>query len=213
MCDRAQVLGTVLAGGGNRRFGSHKALATLGGVRLIDRVVEAVDEVVGRVVLVANDLGTYGGLGIPVRQDARPGTGVLGGVCTAVRWACEEGFEAALVVACDMPFLSATLLAELIGLGRRNTVAAPASDGPRTLEPLCAVYGVGCLPAIEAALDRGDRSVVAFFPEVEVRRLEREAVGRHGDPAILFLNVNRPEDRARAEVILSGSPLRRGAAE
>ena len=37
-----QVLGAVLAGGASTRFGSPKALAELGGRRILDRVLDAV---------------------------------------------------------------------------------------------------------------------------------------------------------------------------
>lgn len=204
MAQPANALGTILAGGESRRYGSQKALASVDGVRLVDRVARAMGRAVGRVVLIANDIEACAHLGLPVRPDARPGTGVLGGICTAVRWAREEGFDVALVTACDMPFLSPALLSELVQTGGRDIIAVPESHSRRGFEPLCAVYGVGCLPDIEASLDRGDRAVVSFFPAVEVRRLELEAVRRHGDPSTLFMNVNRPDDRARAESLLSG---------
>jgi molybdopterin-guanine dinucleotide biosynthesis protein A len=204
MAVATQALGVVLAGGGNRRYGSHKALASVAGVRLVDRVTAALGSTVDRVVLVANEIDAYSPIGLPVRPDARPGTGVLGGILTGVSWAAEDGLDLAVVVACDMPFLPASLLKELVERGGSEWITIPASDGPRGMEPLCAAYGVGCLPAIEAALDRGDRAVVSFLRDVAVRRLELEAVRRHGDPAHIFLNVNRPEDRERAERLLGG---------
>jgi molybdopterin-guanine dinucleotide biosynthesis protein A len=79
----------------------------------------------------------------------------------------------------------------------------PASDGPRGLEPLCAAYGTGCLPAIEAAIDRGDRAVISFFGDVDLRVLDAAEVARHGAAEHMFMNVNRPRDRIRAEGILA----------
>ena len=52
----------------------------------------------------------------------------------------------------------------------------PASRGPRGFEPLCAAYDVGCLPAIEAAIEKGYRAVVSFFPAVDVRIVERRPI-------------------------------------
>lgn len=202
MSDRGPrgALGVVLAGGASRRYGAPKALATVAGERIADRAIRAVREAAGRAVLVANDAPTFGVLGLPMRPDARPGAGALGGIHTAVVWAQEESCAGALVVACDMPFLSTGLLAEL---GRfaspEDEAVVPASDSKRGLEPLCAYYGVGCRPAIERALDRGDRAIISFFPEVRVRTLPAETVARFGDPARLFYNVNTREDRELAE--------------
>ncbi len=205
MSERSEALGVILSGGQNRRFGSHKALARVGGHRIIDRVGDALRDAVDRVVVVANDLATYAEIETDVRPDVRPGLGALGGVYTAVRWAEGEGYAVALTVACDMPFLPPALLARLVDEADRNAVTAAASEGPRGVEPLCAVYGIGCRGAIEAALARGERAVVSFYPAIRVVVLDAQQVARYGDPATMFMNVNRPEDRRLAESLLAGS--------
>lgn len=197
-----RVLGVILAGGENRRYGAPKALATVGGERIIDRALRAVREVTGRVVLVANDEPTYAVLGLPMRPDIRPGIGSLGGIYTAVVWAEEEGCVGALLAACDMPFLVPGLLRELVRDPRPDEVVVPASDSRRGLEPLCAYYGIACRRAIERALERGDRAIISFFPDVRVRRIEHAVVTMFGDPEKLFWNVNTPEDREKAETWL-----------
>src|SRR5688500_2171599 len=70
----------VLAGGESRRFGSPKALARVGGARVVDRVVRAARGALGETVLVANRPELFGDLGLRVRPDAVPGAGALGGV-------------------------------------------------------------------------------------------------------------------------------------
>jgi molybdopterin-guanine dinucleotide biosynthesis protein A len=98
-----------------------------------------------------------------------------------------------------MPFLSAQLLRELVKDAGGDEVVAPESESRRGLEPLCAWYGSGCREAIEAALERGDRHVISFFDAIPVRTLPLDDVARFGDPELMFLNVNTPEDRERAE--------------
>lgn len=193
------LFGVLLAGGENRRYGSPKALARVGGRSILARGLASLGGATDRIGIVANDPAPYLAAGRPVRPDLRPGTGVLGGILTAVRWAGEEGCGAAVVLACDMPFVPASLLRSLAEEAGPATVSVPASPGPRGLEPLCGVYGVETAAAIEAALDRGERSVVSFFADVEVRLLAAERVRRFGAPARMFWNVNRPEDRATAD--------------
>jgi hypothetical protein len=41
--------------------------------------------------------------------------------------------------------------------------------------------------------------VVGFFDQVRVARLPAGVVSAYGDPEQLFMNVNAPEDLARAE--------------
>ncbi len=197
-----RVLGVIMAGGANRRYdGRPKALEAVGGTRIADRVISALREATPSVVMVTNDPDTFAELGLEMRPDLRPGMGALGGVHTAVCWADEARCRAALVVACDMPFVPGALLRRLVGAADSTTVVAPASASRRGLEPLCACYGVDCRPAIEAALARGDRHVISFFDDVTVRTLAKEEVASFGDPERIFLNVNTPQDKERAEAI------------
>ena len=64
---------------------------------------------------------------------------------------------------------------------------------------MLAAYGPACLAPIVAALDRGDRRAIAFHDAVRVGILPLERVRSFGDPALIFLNVNTPDDLAHAE--------------
>jgi molybdopterin-guanine dinucleotide biosynthesis protein A len=196
---RTGTLAVLLAGGGSTRYGSPKALAEVAGRSILERGLATLDDAAGPAVIVANDPEPYASAGREVRPDVRPGTGVLGGILTAIRWADELGRDTAVVLACDMPFVPAALLRRLARDAGAGRVSLPASDGPRGMEPLCAVYGVGCADAIIGALDRGERAIISFFSDVEVRRLPLVEVRRFGDPDRLFFNVNRPEERRRAD--------------
>jgi molybdopterin-guanine dinucleotide biosynthesis protein A len=104
-----------------------------------------------------------------------------------------------------MPFLSAALLQRLIEESTAHDVVTPESDSRRGLEPLCAFYSTSCRPAIERALERGDRHVISFYTDTRVRAIARDEVATFGDLDLLFLNVNSPEDRVRAETAARGS--------
>ncbi len=195
----APAFGAILAGGESRRFGAPKALATVGSARIIDRVRAALADACQDVVLIANDAAVHADLGLRTRPDARPGLGALGGILSALLWAAEEGRSGALAVPCDMPFLSASLLRRLLADADGCDVVAPESGGRRGVEPLCAWYGVGCIPAIEAELARGERHIVGFFDDVRVRRVPLAEVRAFGEPDVLFLNVNTPGERERAD--------------
>ncbi len=208
MARREEIMGVILAGGANRRYGSHKALARIGDRTILDRTVEALSPVVDRIGIVANEPDPYLHMLHPVRPDLQPGLGVLGGILTAVRWAADEGLEAAMVLGCDMPFLPSALIGRISREATREQVVLPASEGPRGFEPLCAAYGTATAAAIERALERGDRAIVSFFGDVELRILDFDEVRCFGDPARMFLNVNRPEDRERAERMAASGPGR-----
>ena len=137
-------------------------------------------------------------LGLDVLQDVVPGVGALGGILTAV-----EAAAPVVCVAWDMPFVPAGLLRELAAAieGGAADVVVPESGSLLGIEPLCAAYGPACGPAARAALQRGDRRAYAFHGSVRVTRLPLDAVLKYGDPDVLFLNVNTPEDLQRAEAV------------
>lgn len=203
------VRGVILAGGQNTRYGAHKALATVGGERIVERVLAALEAVTPEVVLVANEPEVYAGLGLPMRGDVLPGLGALGGIHAALEWAREDGRDGVLVLACDMPFAPVPLLRALMDAAAAPAapdIVAPESGGRRGVEPLCAFYATRCLDAVEAALARDDRRVVGFWDDVAVERIPLEVVRTFGEPDRLFMNVNTPEERERAERLVQEAP-------
>ena len=45
-------------------------------------------------------------------------------------------------------------------------------------------------------------AVISFFPDVEVRMLDAGKVAAFGAPDLMFLNINRPADRVRADELV-----------
>jgi molybdopterin-guanine dinucleotide biosynthesis protein A len=181
--------------------GRPKGLLTVGGVRILDRLVEAFLEAQGALpLLVANapDASTWR-RDLRVVADRRTGAGTLGGLLTAVL----ETPAPVVVVAWDMPFVTAGLIGAL-GRGLTGSDAClPGSGGPRGVEPLAAAYGPATGPAMADAIDRGDLRAIAFHRAVRVRVLGPEEVAAFGDPERLFFNVNTADDLLIAERMAS----------
>jgi len=196
----SEPLGAILAGGASRRFGAPKALAEVGGRRIVERVRDALAQAVRDVVLVANEPALFACLHLPTRADRVPGLGALAGIETALRWAMEMGRPGALCVACDMPFVAPALLREIAARAAAADADAivPESGGRRGMEPLCAWYSVRSLPAAERALASDDRSLAALVGAVRAERISIADVRRFGEPDVIFLNVNTPGDHRRA---------------
>lgn len=189
--------GVILAGGAASRYGGRpKGLERVGGRRVIDRVAESLREAADSLLLIANDPGASAWLpDVPIAADVRTHCGSLGGIHAAI----VRAGKPVLVVAWDMPFVPAALLRALRDAGARADAALPESGSRRGVEPLCAYYSTTCVPAIERRLDANDMRVISFFEDVRVERLPEQDVRRFGDPAVLFMNVNTPDDLALAE--------------
>lgn len=203
-------LGVVLAGGRSTRYGAPKALERVGGERIVDRVRETLRRVTSDLVVSANDPDLFADLGLPILPDARPDVGPLAGIHTTLMEARSRGRPGILAVACDMPFPCLPLLKRLrraaFDRGPNHEAAlpdvvVPESRGRRGIEPLFAAYGTGCIEAIEAALEEGDRRMIGFHERVAVERIPLSEVASMCDPARAFLNVNTPAERDRAEAM------------
>ena len=189
--------GVILAGGAASRYGGRpKGLERVGGRRVIDRVADTLREAADDLLLIANDPASREWLpGVPTASDVRTNCGSLGGIHAAIVRAAGP----VLVIAWDMPFVPPALLRRLRDSSARADAVLPESGSRRGLEPLCAYYSPSCVPAIERRLDAGDMRVVSFFDDVRVERVPEREVRTFGDPAVLFMNVNTPDDLALAE--------------
>lgn len=204
--------GVVLAGGLSRRLGDDKRRLRLwgeAGPTLLEHAIALVGGLCDDVVVVLNDPSEWPELLARVVPDAYPDGGALGGIYSGLAAARHQH---ALTVACDMPFLSPTLLGALLARPRDYDVLVPRSAEPGStrnalgLETLHAIYGTGCLAPMRAALERGQRQIAAFFPQVRVAYLEPAVLQRYDPAGRSFVNVNTPAQAAQAAALLEAPP-------
>jgi len=178
----------VLAGGGSTRMGRDKALLPYRGTTLLEHVASIVRQAAGTAVIIGNP-ERYGSLGFPVYGDQILPCGPIGGIYTALSVTRSEWN---LVVACDMPMLSLSVLRGLIEHSFRSASNCIAGMGPGgEPQPLCAVYHRRCLPLLEQAIGEKRFKMRELLPE-----LRSEPVML--DPSV-FANINTTDDWARFE--------------
>ena len=197
-----RVAGIVLAGGLSRRMGGgDKALRTLGGRTILDRVIARAAPQVDVLALNANgDPGRFGATGLAVIPDTVEGfPGPLAGVLAGLEWAREQGCGHVATFACDAPFLPADLVSRLRRAVRENDadIASARSDGRE--HPVFALWPVALTDALRTAVaEEGVRKVDVWTARYRLVHAEFDAV-----PVDPFFNVNRPEDIEAAETALS----------
>ena len=180
-------------------MGEDKALKTFLGRPLIQRVIERLSPIADEMIVTTNRPDVYAFLKLPLFPDLKPGRGALGGLYTAI---ASAKYPIVAVVACDMPFASASLLeaASQLLLAEEVDVVIPRSE--EGYEPFHAVYRrETCLPAIESAIAADQWRMIAWFPQVRVRTLTSDEVNRYDLLGLAFWNVNTPEEFAEAERI------------
>jgi molybdenum cofactor guanylyltransferase len=177
----------ILAGGNSQRFGDDKALALLHGRPLLAHIVERTAGLAAETFIVTNRPEAYARFGLRLVGDLRPGQGALGGLQTALHYATQPWL---LVLACDMPLINRSLLEYMLTLTDGVEAVVPSLDGRP--EPLHALWSKACLAPAQAALERGDRRVVSFFPVIRVRTVTLTEIEIFDPKHLSFLNVNTP---------------------
>lgn len=181
-------------------MGQDKALMPFLGQRLIERVLSRVDHLADETIITTNHPAGYRYLNLRLVPDPIPGRSALGGLYTALE-AARHPFVA--VVACDLPFVNADILAAAYSILKRQT----GTDAviPRTeqgLEPLHAVYRrETCLPAVKDAIEADQWRLVSWHPAANIHLLPPEELRSYEPNGVAFRNVNTPEAFRRAEKI------------
>lgn len=166
-------------------MGADKALLEVDGMALLDRAIAAVARVSEEVKLACGEHARYEDRGLALVLDEVSGVGPLEGLRVALAGARTPRV---LFHACDLavdPAHIDTLLAS--ATPEDQVVCYETGAGP---EPHLALIHVSALDAIEAALARSERRMIAFWNDVQVRRLSADASA--------FCNVNTPRDLDRA---------------
>jgi molybdenum cofactor guanylyltransferase len=146
----ASRAGFVLAGGRSSRMGRDKALLTVGNSTLLEVVAARVSAAAGSVMVIGPP-ERYAFLGLPVQADLMSDCGPLAGVYTALQTSQADWN---LLVACDMPNVTAGFLASLLDAAEATDATVLAPTTPAGLHPLCAVYHRRALAGVQSLLER-----------------------------------------------------------
>lgn len=201
----AAVGGVVLAGGRSSRMGRPKAALPFAGELLIERILRVLSGVASPVVVVAAPGQDVLVLPPEVElvRDPVEGDGPLRGLATGLA-ALAGRAEAAVVVGCDAPFLSAAFLRRLAELRGDTLACVPLIDDfPHTLP---GVYAVGVRTAADELLAARELRLGGLLDRVPTRFVTAAELVA-ADPELRSLvNLNTPADYARALADLNQEP-------
>ena len=200
------TLGLVLAGGLARRMGGgDKARIAIAGVTILQRVLDRLIPQCSRTIINANgDPARFADTGLAVVADSVPEfAGPLAGILAGLDWAAAQAPDCdwLLSVPGDCPFLPRDLAARL----HRARIAAGSplacARSGQWRHPVVGLWPVALREDLRRALGDGLRKIEVW-------------TDRHGvaiadwpiTPVDPFLNVNTPEDKARAEAIAAQFP-------
>ena len=160
---------------------------------ILERQLSLLHGLTSHILIVGGDRSAVQADGIRVIADRIPGAGALGGLYTALM---DAPTEQVLVIACDMPFLTAPFLTYLVDQGRGADAAVPCDARGR--HPLCASYARRIASHLQRRITTGNLRVGDALVDLTVRELGPEALAPFDREGRLLCNINTPEDYDRA---------------
>jgi molybdenum cofactor guanylyltransferase len=187
----------ILCGGKERRFGSNKAKAIVGGMALIDRVIDRLLPVTDQIMVVTapGKTDVLAEHKVELLTDEYPGRGPLGGIYTGLV-AARHSYS--IVVGCDMPFINTSLLRYMVESADGYDAVIPRI-GKNMLEPLHAVYHKACIPVMQEALEKDNLSIYQITDILKVRFVESIEYLKFDPKMYSFFNINYPDDLDKAK--------------
>lgn len=186
----------VLAGGRSLRLGRSKALQAIQGKSLIQWVVDCLAMLSTEIIIVTargEAIPCSSAVRIKTVADIYPAKGTLVGIHSGL---IASSSSRAIVVGCDMPFLSVRLLEYMTQTLADSDVALPRIG--EMVEPLCAVYSKNCLAPIQELLDQNELRISRLFGMVKVRYIDEDDIDSFDPEHLSFFNVNSQVDLDRA---------------
>lgn len=188
-----RLMGLALAGGKSDRMGENKALIRpFQNASLLERAFALLSGLAPFCFVSSATGARYDGF--PCLEDAPGPAGPCRGILAGLNKAADLGLDGILCVACDIPAISASLLAILI----RKYAAAPqnfavlyqcAATG--RVEMLAGVYSTKFLATLKSGMENGQHSLYWLLPRDKCLQVP---YGPELSP--FFMNCNRPEDLA-----------------
>lgn len=181
----------ILAGGKSSRMGTNKALLKINQKMNIEGICDKLNILFDDIILVTNDPKAYEFLEVRMTADEYPGMGPLAGLHAGLK---ASDYDVNLVVACDMPFVSAELAEIMIRYRRGYDAVVPVINGKQ--HPLFAIYKKEIAEAAAKCIKDGELRMKHLLDLIHVRYVtEKDLAGFSGtDIERVFFNMNHPQD-------------------
>ncbi|MEW6702640.1 MAG: molybdenum cofactor guanylyltransferase [Bacteroidota bacterium] len=222
------VTGIILSGGKSTRMGTNKSLLKLGDKTVIERIVDLMNPLFGRVILSTNNFDEYGFLDLEMFEDIYNGFGPIGGIHSGL---LHSQTEKNFIISCDIPLISAGIIKFLVNYPTNKPITIAKADG--FIQQLCGIYSKNVLPEIEKiikeniTMDERNRESSLFTTnrhnslELEQKKrgckvlqlvaaVESEIIDIEKEYSSYvpgtFLNMNNPEEYEQLKNYFSNNP-------
>lgn len=195
----SDITGIILSGGRSTRMGENKSLLVLNEKSVIEQVLDKMQEIFSRVILITNQTKEYEFLKVEMFEDVFKYQGPLAGIHSGLyHTTTEKNF----IISCDLPLMTKEMIEFIVDYETDKSITVTRADG--FIQQLCGVYSKECVSAAEKLLasevtisgnhhnHKSKCQVLQLIDHVGAEIIDAEKIPCY--EIGMFLNMNRKED-------------------
>tara|TARA_B100000029_G_scaffold235772_1_gene232903 strand:+ start:7514 stop:8122 length:609 start_codon:yes stop_codon:yes gene_type:complete len=194
--------GIILAGGMSRRLGRNKAIENIANKPLLSIVCDAIKPFVNELIIVVNNKQRQKELSFLKNTkftiDKYNNSGSLGGIYTGL---LKANNEKAIIVACDMPFISPSIISLMISKIKSSIdIIIPETEGFK--HSTHAIYSKSCIKIIKKNLDDNNLKISNIFNMCKTKIISEKEIYDTEPNTASFFNINTEVDLTTAKSLI-----------
>ena len=173
----------ILAGGKSSRMGEDKGLMLFNGKPMIQYIIDTVCVITDQIIIVSNNK-EYEKFKLPVYEDLIKNQGPLAGIYTGLNY---TKTDKNIVLSCDVPFVSAEVVKELMANCKNAEVVIGEHNG-RTHQ-LIGIYDQSIKAQLKEELSNKQRKIKLVLEKLSCKTINLDHFN-----ARIFSNINSRND-------------------
>lgn len=201
------ITGIILAGGKSSRMGTNKSLLKLNGKTVIERVVDLMNSIFRKVIIITNTLEVYDFINLPKYKDIYSYKGPLAGIHSGLKY---SNTDKNFIISCDIPLMNKKMIEYIVDYKTEKPITICKANG--FIQQLAGIYSKSVLPLVENSLNASEEElrnadqkkrkckVLSLLNKAGAELIDAEKLVFYNE--YLFHNMNKPEDYEKIKQLL-----------
>jgi molybdopterin-guanine dinucleotide biosynthesis protein A len=202
------ITGIILAGGKSSRMGTNKSLLKLNGKTVIERVVDLMNSIFEKVIIITNTPEEYDFINLPKYKDIYSYRGPLAGIHSGLK---HSNTDKNFIISCDIPLMEKRMIEYIVDCNTVKPITVCKADG--FVQQLAGIYSKSVLPLAEKSLKASEEEirnadqkkrrckVLSLLDEAGAEVIEAEELDFYNE--YIFHNMNKPEDYKKIKILIN----------
>ena len=144
------ITGVILSGGKSLRMGFNKSLLKIQGKTIIEYIVELMQNIFSKVILITNSPDEYRFLNLEMFEDIYKNYGPLAGIHSGL---VNSSTKRNFIISCDVPLMTEQMIRYLVAYPTDKLITIAKADG--YIQQLVGIYNRDIIVTAEDILEKG----------------------------------------------------------